>query len=68
MAVHEMSTKISRVISRGLWKRVGRGNATLFWEHKWVGDLVLKDAYSRLYNISNQKGTLIMDMGFWDGQ
>ena len=68
MNVHEASSEISAVISAGLWKKVGRGNATLFWEHKWVGDLILKDAFPRLYNISNQKRTLIMDMGFWDGQ
>ena len=67
MSVPDMSSEISEVISRGLWRRVGRGNATLFWEHKWLGDLILKDAYPRLYNISNQKNSLIMDMGFWDG-
>ena len=68
MIVHELSNEIFEVISRGLWKKLGRRNATLFWEHKWVGDLVLRDAFLRLYSISNQKRTLIMDMGFWDGQ
>ena len=55
---------IYEVMSKGLWWKVGKGNSTIFWEHKWVGDIALKEAFPRLYNISNQKMSFIIDMEF----
>ena len=68
IAIPEISHGIFEMISRGLWRKVGKGNATLFWEHCWIGDKELKEAFSQLYNISNQLKSLIIDMGFWDGR
>ena len=56
------------VVSKGLWRKVGEGDSTLFWEYKWIGEVSLKTKFPRLYAISNQKHSLILDMGYWDGQ
>ena len=67
ISVPNSSTKIKKVIFDGLWRKVGMGSFTLFWEHRLVSDKPLKDAFPRLYSISNQKMTVIADMGNWDG-
>ena len=58
--------KILEVMSKGIWRKVGRGNSTLFWEHCWIGDKVLMKTFPRLYSLlSNQKKTFIVDMDTW---
>ena len=46
---------------------MGRGYS-LFCEHWWISDSPLKEVFPRLYNTSNQKEWLIINMGHWDGQ
>ena len=56
--------EINEVIFNGLWRKIGKGNSTLFWEHNWIGDRPLKELFAGLYNMSNQQRTLVADMGF----
>ncbi|XP_057733852.1 uncharacterized protein LOC130949032 [Arachis stenosperma] len=51
----------------GLAMEVGDSRATRFWEDKWLQVGKLKDNFSRLFLISNQKGSVIGECGFWDG-
>lgn len=62
------SNEILEVIAKGLWRKIGDGSSTLFWEHKWVDESTLKVKYPRLYQISNQRNMFIFDMDYWDGQ
>ena len=68
MVILKINNQMLDVISKGVWRKVDRGNAILFWEHRWIGAALLKEQFPRLYNMSNQKKQFIMDMGFWDGQ
>ena len=56
---------VNEVLSKGLWWKVGRGNSTLFWKHKWIGNMISKEAFPKLFLISNQERSLIIDMGYW---
>ena len=49
------SNEILEVMSNEIWKRIGGGSLISFWEHKWVGDQILKYWFPRLYVLSNQK-------------
>nr|XP_025616746.1 uncharacterized protein LOC112709059 [Arachis hypogaea] len=51
----------------GLAMEVGDGRTTRFWEDKWIQVGKLKDNFPRLFLISNKKGSVIGDCGFWDG-
>ncbi|XP_029144056.1 uncharacterized protein [Arachis hypogaea] len=51
----------------GLAKEVGDGRSTRFWEDTWLQVGKPKDNFPRLFLISNQKGLVIGDCGFWDG-
>ncbi|XP_072084314.1 uncharacterized protein [Arachis hypogaea] len=51
----------------GLAMEVGDGRSTRFWEDTWLQARKLKDSFPRLYLISNNKGSVIGDCGFWDG-
>lgn len=44
---------------------MGSGDATKFWRDKWVGDCPLMSNFGRLYRISLQKESYIVDMGSW---
>lgn len=35
--------------------QVNLGNATIFWEHSWLGETCLKDEYPRLFSLSTQQ-------------
>ncbi|XP_057720288.1 uncharacterized protein LOC130934768 [Arachis stenosperma] len=55
-----------------LWKaktlnKVGNGRTVRFWEDIWLPHGVLKELFPRLFSISNLKGSVIGDCGFWDG-
>lgn len=49
----------------GLNRCLGKGDKTNFWEDKWLGNMAFKDAYPRLYQISEYKNKLIQDCGSW---
>ncbi|XP_016204110.1 uncharacterized protein LOC107644693 [Arachis ipaensis] len=51
----------------GLAMEVGDGRRTRFWEDVWIMGGSLKDRYPRLFSVSNQRGSVIGDCGFWDG-
>ncbi|KAJ9543812.1 hypothetical protein OSB04_023519 [Centaurea solstitialis] len=44
-------------------KEVGDGRCTKFWEDRWAGGEVLKDRFTRLFNLETCKGVLIADRG-----
>jgi hypothetical protein len=48
--------------------KVGRGDLTAFWDEHWVGEQPLRQAFPRLYGISDQKQGLIQDMGSMVGE
>ena len=68
MEISKVNNQALEVFSTGIWRKVGSGNSTLFWEHIWIGQTPLKEQFPRLYQISNQKENFIIDMGFFDGQ
>ena len=42
------SNLTGEVSLNGIWKKVGRGNSTLFWEHRWIGETTLKEMFPRI--------------------
>jgi hypothetical protein len=48
-------------------RKVGCGNATSFWNTKWVGDIPLALAFPRLYSLSNHKENMVRDFVDEDG-
>ncbi|XP_016192158.1 uncharacterized protein LOC107633037 [Arachis ipaensis] len=51
----------------GLSMEVGDRRRTRFWEDLWLQSGPLKMSFPRLFSVSNQKGSVIGDCGFWDG-
>ncbi|XP_020972640.1 uncharacterized protein LOC107627573 [Arachis ipaensis] len=51
----------------GLSMELGDGRRTRFWEDVWLQSGPLQMSFPRLFSISNQKGSVIGDCGFWDG-
>ncbi|GJZ74266.1 RNA-directed DNA polymerase, eukaryota, reverse transcriptase zinc-binding domain protein [Tanacetum coccineum] len=39
--------------------KVGNGDSTAFWDDKWIGDIVLKDMYPRIYALEMCKAVTI---------
>ncbi|XP_072060197.1 uncharacterized mitochondrial protein AtMg00310-like [Arachis hypogaea] len=54
-------------IIRGLYMDVGNGRTVQFWEDIWLPHGVLKELFSRLFSVSNLKGSVIGNCEFWDG-
>ncbi|XP_057770246.1 uncharacterized protein LOC130990064 [Salvia miltiorrhiza] len=46
--------------------KVGDGNNTKFWSHKWVGSMPLKFVFPRLYHLCVNKEALISESGTWE--
>lgn len=67
MSIPSVNDSVRRTITKGLWRKVRKGNSTLFWEHVQIGQTTLKEKFPRLYNLSMQKDYVVMDMGYWDG-
>ncbi|KAJ9539461.1 hypothetical protein OSB04_032194 [Centaurea solstitialis] len=51
--------------SRSFGKVVGNGRNTKFWEDRWVGGEILKERFTRLYNLETCKAALVADRGSW---
>lgn len=51
---------------QGFSFKVNSGNNIRFWKDKWSGDVTLKLAFPRIFNISTQKDAFILEM--MDGQ
>ncbi|KAL4300984.1 hypothetical protein AHAS_Ahas17G0255500 [Arachis hypogaea] len=51
----------------GLAMEVRDGRLTRFWKDTWLQSEKLKDSFPELYLISNDKGSMIAECGFWDG-
>ncbi|KAK2418827.1 hypothetical protein QL285_040988 [Trifolium repens] len=49
-------------ISDALVKKVGNGESTLFWEENWIGDMILREKFSRLFSLSEQKEMRISEL------
>lgn len=45
--------------------RIGEGNNTLFWEENWQGTDKFQDVFPELYQISDQKGCSLQEVGAW---
>ncbi|XP_072060305.1 uncharacterized protein [Arachis hypogaea] len=52
---------------RGFYMDVGNDRIVRFWEDIWLPHGVLKELFPRLFSVSNLKGSIIGDCGFWDG-
>ncbi|XP_058185920.1 uncharacterized protein LOC131303146 [Rhododendron vialii] len=39
--------------------KVNSGNSTLFWEHTWLGETLLKEEFSRVFLLSDQKEEML---------
>ncbi|MCH98951.1 putative ribonuclease H protein, partial [Trifolium medium] len=48
-------------------KKVGNERDTSFWLDDWCGAVSLREAFPRLYSLSNQPQRSIRDMGEWEG-
>lgn len=46
-------------------KEVGNGKKMKFWMETWTGEVRLRDKFQRLYNLSEQKQSMISEMGKW---
>jgi len=44
---------------------LGNENQIRFWNDKWVGNLLLKEKFPRLYSMSLNKESLVCEMGEW---
>ena len=51
----------------GIGKKIGSGCSVSFWEDKWVGEVTFKEKFQRLYEMSNQKGMMVAELGEWVG-
>ncbi|KAJ9564542.1 hypothetical protein OSB04_000508 [Centaurea solstitialis] len=49
-------------------KVVGDGSCTRFWEDRWVGGVILKEKFSRLFQLENCKGALVAERGRFIGK
>ncbi len=49
-------------------RKVGKGDEVKFWEDVWVGDLCLKDKFSRLYRAEENRKCTVADKGVWEGE
>ncbi|XP_016199448.1 uncharacterized protein LOC107640440 [Arachis ipaensis] len=63
--IKEQKIKDKMLTDMGM--EVGNERSTLFWEDNWLQGGPLKVAFSRLFSISNQQGSMVGDCGFWDG-
>jgi hypothetical protein len=46
-------------------KKIGNGGNTSFWHDSWVGPQPLKEVFPRLFLISTQKMSSVLDCGRW---
>jgi len=46
------------------WK-VGDRNSIKFWEDRWVGNIILKNKFPRLFSLSADKDVLLEHCGVW---
>lgn len=44
-------------------KAVGRGDKIMFWEDKWVGNVILKENFPRLYKLDKNPKALVGERG-----
>lgn len=42
-------------------KKIGDDTSTSFWDDVWLGGLVLKDQFHRIYNLENYKGIRVKE-------
>ena len=45
---------------------VGNGKGIMFWEDSWVGNLVLKNKFPRLFSLCGDKDLLLEHCGTWE--
>ncbi|MCH94887.1 hypothetical protein A2U01_0015856 [Trifolium medium] len=51
--------------SEGVGKKVGNGLLTSFWFEPWSGGTLLREQYSRLFQVSQQRDSKVGEMGNW---
>ncbi|PNX71927.1 ribonuclease H [Trifolium pratense] len=49
-------------------RRLGNGNATYFWTSIWIGDVSISACFPRLFSLSNQKESMIIELCEYDGE
>ena len=68
LRVLEDLNKVGVHFSSSFGKEVGSGAGTSFWEHRWLGNFLLKNRFSRLYNLETEKEVTISSLGAWRGE
>jgi hypothetical protein len=53
--------------SKGVAKVIGNGLSTSFGNDPWVGELPLKVLFPQLFQVSNQCGGKVGQVGNWEG-
>ena len=48
--------------SESVVRRVGDGEATLFWHDRWCGDVALRERFSKLFDLALNKSITVKDM------
>jgi hypothetical protein len=49
-------------------RKLGNGKSTVFWTTNWIGEAPLSVAFPRLFSLSNQKESNVIDMFEFDGE
>lgn len=57
--IGNISSCIGPLIQEGFRIRVHSGQAVMFWNHTWLGDQAIREAYPRLYLLSSQKNDMV---------
>ncbi|GAU33515.1 hypothetical protein TSUD_386600 [Trifolium subterraneum] len=67
--VGDPNDAISDWFSNGVTKNVGNGRMTSFWFDPWLGGILLKTQFQRLFQVSAQSTNMVSEMGNWvEGQ
>jgi len=57
----------SNWFSSSVVRRLGDGKATLFWSHRWIGDVSLQDRFPRLFSVARNKLASVAEVGEYGG-
>jgi hypothetical protein len=53
--------------SESVVRRIGDGTQTRFWDHKWCGNICIKDKFQRLYSLATCKDDVVTDLLKFNG-
>ena len=61
----EVGVGVGNWFDENLCREVGDGINTLFWSDHWLDGGVLKDIFSRLFTLADNKMAIVADMSSW---